>query len=355
MSAMQISDQAKINTYYQALLERDSNYVGIFFVGVKTTSIFCISTCHARKPKFENVEFYRCTEHVLAAGYRPCKVCKPLGNADEMPESVRRALQIFSDNPQEKLSDSQLSQAQISPVIVRRWFKKHFGMTFHAYQRTQRMNNAMQAIKAGNKTIDTAFNTGYDSLSGFTYSYKKIVGECPSHSAQSTIILISRLTTPLGPMVVCATDHGVCLLEFSDNRRLDTEFEKIQTSLKAKMIAGENTHIRQAKQELDEYFQGTRREFTLQLQTPGTAFQNVVWRSLMQVPFGHTCSYYDQAVSIGKPTAIRAVATANSHNRIAIVLPCHRIIGKDGKLTGYNGGVERKHWLLEHEQTILNK
>ncbi|MCX4028605.1 methylated-DNA--[protein]-cysteine S-methyltransferase [Endozoicomonas sp. SM1973] len=351
---MLVTDQKTISNYYQALLDREPSYVGIFYVGVKTTSIFCISTCRARKPKLENVEFFTTLKEALDAGYRPCKVCKPAENANEAPELVEKAINLVKDNPKEKITDWQLREHQISPELVRRWFKKNYGMTFQAYQRMYRINNALQELKDGKTATETAFGTGYESLSGFGYTYKKFVGKSPKNSTEQSIILISRLTTPLGPMFVCATDKGVCLLEFVDRRMLETEFKDLQLRLKAKIIAGENQHIKQTKQEIAEYFANERTAFTVTLHTPGTDFQNSVWECLKTIPYGQICSYQQQAEKINKPKAVRAVATANGCNRIAIIIPCHRVIGKNGKLVGYAGGLERKRWLLEHERKSLN-
>ncbi|WP_163832873.1 bifunctional transcriptional activator/DNA repair enzyme AdaA [Spartinivicinus ruber] len=351
---MLVTDQKTINNYYQALLDREPSYVGIFYVGVKTTSVFCIATCRARKPKLENVEFFTTFKEALDAGYRPCKVCKPTENANEAPKPVEQAINLMKENPKEKITDWQLRENQISPELVRRWFKKNYGMTFHAYQRMYRINNAFQELKDGKTATETAFDTGYESLSGFGYTYKKFIGKSPKNSAEHAVILISRLTTPLGPMFVCATDKGVCLLEFVDRRMLETEFKDLQQRLKAKIIAGENQHIKQAKKEIDEYFVGERTTFTVKLHSPGTDFQHAVWECLKAIPYGQTCSYQQQAEKINRPKAVRAVATANGCNRIAIIIPCHRVIGKDGKLVGYAGGLERKRWLLEHERKNLN-
>ncbi len=347
---MLITQQSKIDTYYQALVERATDFVGIFYVGVKTTSVFCIATCHARKPKKENVEFYTSFKEALDAGYRPCKVCKPTENANQAPESVERAIKMVKDNPKEKVTDYQLKQCEISPELVRRWFNKHYGMTFQTFQRMYRINNALKELKDGKNATNAAFDSGYESLSGFGYTYKKVVGKSPKNSIEHSVILISRLTTPLGPMFVCATDKGVCLLEFVDRRMLETEFKDLQRLLKAKIITGENQHIKQTKKEMGEYFSGQRTHFDIALDTPGTEFQNSVWNCLHQIPYGETRSYQQQAESINNPKAVRAVASANGFNRISIIIPCHRVIGKNGKLTGYGGGLERKRWLIDHEK-----
>lgn len=213
-----------------------------------------------------------------------------------------------------------------------------------------RINKAFQELSKGKKSTDAAFDTGYESLSGFGYTYKKMIGNSPKRSAGKNIILMSRTTTPLGPMFICATEEGVCLLEFVDRRMLETEFSDLQRLLNAHIIAGENRHIKQAVGELAEYFAGQRKTFSLDLHMPGTSFQQQVWNCLREIPYGETCSYQQQAEKIQKPKAVRAVAAANGFNRIAVVIPCHRVMGKGGKLTGYGGGIERKQWLIEHEQ-----
>jgi AraC family transcriptional regulator of adaptative response/methylated-DNA-[protein]-cysteine methyltransferase len=344
---MLVNDDAVCDTWYEALIARASDYVGIFYVGVKTTGVFCIATCRARKPKRENVLFYSSIKSATAAGYRPCKVCRPTENACSAPPEVEKALALLRDHSPTKISDAFLREHQISPEALRRWFLKHHGLTFQAYQRMLRVNDAMQSLKSGRNATDTAFDSGYDSLSGFGYAFKKLTGSSPSDVVN--VILIHRFTTPLGPMFVCATEKGVCLLEFTDRRMLETELGDLQRLCKARILAGENTHTRQAVREIDEYFAGIRSQFTVPLDTPGTAFQQQVWQALVLVECGNTDHYAMLAERIDRPAAVRAVANATGANRIAIIIPCHRIIGKDGTMTGYGGGIARKKWLLEHE------
>lgn len=348
---MLVANKNKMEDYYDALVQRKKDYVGVFFVGVKTTSIFCIATCRARKPKFENVEFYTTFKDALDNGYRPCKICKPTENANETPKEVEAAIKMVKDDPKQKVKDHQLRNANISPEKVRRWFKKNYGITFHTFQRMYRINCAYEELKNGKKVTSTAYDNGYESLSGFGYTYKKLLGRSPRSIAESSLILISRTTTPLGPIFIAATDIGVCMIEFVDRRMLETEFKDLQRLLKSKIITGENKHIKQAKKELKEYFAGKRKEFDISLDHPGTDFQNQVWNGLKDIPYGETRSYQQQAEHINNPKAVRAVGTANGCNRISIVVPCHRVIGKDGNLTGYGGGLERKRWLLEHESS----
>lgn len=346
--AMKVDDNSQCDIWYQALLERAVAYTGVFFVGVKTTGVFCISVCRARKPKRENVEFYNDFKSALDAGYRPCKVCRPTENACTAPAFIEQALRLVREKPKERVSDTELRQNNISPERVRRWFLQNHGITFQAFQRMQRVNVALQELKTGRAATDVAFDNGYESLSGFGYICKKLTGYAPSENQQ--VILIHRFTTPLGPMFVCATARGVCLLEFVDRRMLETEFRDLQRLFNARIIAGENNHTRQAEKEMAEYFNGHRRVFDLALDTPGSPFQQRVWAQLCRVPFGDTDNYQSLAIGIGKPGAARAVAAANGANRVAVVIPCHRIIGKDGSMTGYGGGIARKAWLIAHEE-----
>lgn len=351
---MQVSDPSEIRKFYSALVERDPAFVGIFYVGVKTTGVFCISTCRARKPKPGNVEFFKELKDALSFGYRPCKICRPTETSGNLPEPVSRALAIVKGNPNEKVTDYQLYRNGIQPEKIRRWFKQNYGITFQAYQRMIRINSAFKEMQNGSDVTSSAFASGYESLSGFGYTFKKITGHAPGKSKDNNLILMDRFNSPLGPMYACSTSEGICLLEFTDRRMLETEFGDLQKRLNARIVAGENEHIVQLKEELQEYFDGKRKTFGVKLHTPGTDFQQSVWNLLLQVPYGTTVSYQQQALRLNAPKAVRAVASANGHNRVCIVIPCHRVIGSDGNLTGYSGGIERKRWLLEHEAKVLS-
>jgi AraC family transcriptional regulator, regulatory protein of adaptative response / methylated-DNA-[protein]-cysteine methyltransferase len=166
-------------------------------------------------------------------------------------------------------------------------------------------------------------------------------------------IFFDTITTPAGKMIVGATDKGICLLEFAEMSQPGAAF--LQKKLNGIVVQGENEHIRQVKTELEEYFGGNRKAFDVPLQPLGTAFQVSVWNSLLQIPYGTTTTYLKQALLLGNVKAVRAVAAANGQNKIAIIIPCHRIIGSNGSLTGYAGGLERKKWLLDFENRLAVK
>lgn len=341
--------KTKEDIWYEALLRKDSSFEGQFIVGVKTTGIFCRPSCSARKPKRENTEYFSNIKDALDHGYRPCKVCRPLQPLGEVPQWLRALIKEIESSPERKLKDQDLRDRSLEPARVRRWFKQQHGITFHAYQRSLRINNAFGQIKSGDKVIASAFDNGYESLSGFGDSFKKLVGESPRASMEKNIIHIQRISTPLGPMLAGASEQGICLLEFTDRKMLETQLERLKKYYKSVPLQGSSPFFDQLKQELNEYFNAGRKEFKVALDLRGSEFQLKVWKILQQIPYGVTRSYRDQAIALGDLKAVRAVARANGDNRISIIIPCHRVIGSDGKLVGYGGGLWRKEWLLELE------
>lgn len=163
-------------------------------------------------------------------------------------------------------------------------------------------------------------------------------------------IFTTVFSSPLGKMVACATEQGLCLLEFVGSRRVEREQQDLQRLLGGSFETGTNTHLQQVQDELHDYFSGSLKTFGVALHLPATPFQAAVWQVLQTIPYGATMSYQEQANLMGKPTAVRAVANANGQNRVSIIVPCHRVIGADGSLTGYGGGLQRKQWLLVHER-----
>ena len=335
---------------YNAIGRKDSFYEGIFLTAVKTTGIFCRPSCRAKKPKPENIVFYDTSQEALQNGFRPCKICNPMEKLGETPDYVKGIIKELQQNPFIRIKDHDLRQRGIEPNLIRRWFKKNHNMTFHAYQRMLRINSAFNSIKKGETITNSAFDSGYESLSGFNESYRSIFGEPPTRANERTVINIVRFTTPIGPMFACASSKGICLLEFTDRRMLETEFKDLCKRLNAVILPGENPYLDQVQSEIEEYFSGKRKKFTVALHTPGSEFQKSVWEILQKIPYGETRSYKQQAITFGNPKATRAVASANGHNRISIIMPCHRVIGSDGSLTGYGGGLHRKKWLIDFEK-----
>ena len=338
---------------YQASCEKKADFEGVFWMGVKTTGIFCRPTCTARKPKFENVEFFSNTKDAILKGYRPCKVCKPQENPNETPAEIKKILDELAENPGLKFKDYDLVKRGLEPTTVRRWFQKNHGMTFHGFQRMFKLNSAFKKLQQGDNILDTALDSGYESLSGFNESFKNVFGVSPKNSKSEKVIDLKRIETPIGTMIACADENGICLLEFSDRKALPTELKDIAKHFNANIIQGENPHFKTLEKELKDYFEGNLREFTVPLSPVGTDFQKSVWEVLRTIPYGSTRSYQEQAHILGNPKAVRAVANANGLNKISIIIPCHRVIGSDGKLTGYGGGIWRKQKLLELEKAIL--
>jgi len=267
----------------------------------------------------------------------------------ETPEYIKNIISELQKTPYLKIQDFDLKQRGIEPSQIRRWFKRHHNMTFHSFQRMLRINNAYNQIKGGNSVTDTAFGLGYESLSGFNDGWQNIFGKAPKDSKVKNVINIIRFPTKLGPMFACATDKGLCLLEFSNRRMLETEFQDLCKRLQAVILPGSNKYLDLVQVQVSEYLDGKQQEFSIPLFTPGTEFQQSVWKILQQIPYGETWSYKEQATRLNNPKAVRAVATANGNNRIAFIIPCHRVVGSNGELTGYGGGIGRKKWLLTLE------
>ncbi len=334
---------------YQVIGSKSQLYEGQFITAVLTTGIFCRPSCYARKPKRENVRFFDTVQEAIQHGFRPCKLCKPLQKAGETPGYIQQLIGALQADPDLVLKDADIRARGMDPVAVRRWFKKNHRLTFHAYQRQLRINRAYRQIQEGTSITDTAFGVGYDSLSGFNEGYKNVFGHSASQSGADRVITITRFATRLGPMFACATEKGICLLEFTDRRMLETEFRDLRKRLKAAILPGTHPLLERVQVEVEEYLAGSRREFSVPLDTPGTDFQQTVWNALRTIPYGRTRSYQEQAALLGNPKAVRAVAAANGANRVALMIPCHRVIGADGDLKGYGGGLARKRWLLELE------
>jgi AraC family transcriptional regulator of adaptative response/methylated-DNA-[protein]-cysteine methyltransferase len=343
---------AEMEAAYQ---RRDASYDGVFYLGVRTTGIFCRPSCPARKPLARNVEYFRSVREAMFAGFRPCKRCRPLEVPGAHPAWVAGLLDRLEREPEHRIRDQDLRAAGVEPERARRYFQQRYGMTFHAFARGYRLRRAFEQLRRGASLDDVAMSHGFDSHSGFRDAFSRLLGRPPGRCRSADCVTVSWLESPVGPLVAGATDSGVCLLEFSDRRMLETQLASVRQRL-GPVLPGMHPLLEQLRSELAEYFAGTRREFTVPLVYPGTPFQVKVWDALRLIPYGETYSYERLAWSVGAPGAQRAVGHANGLNRLAILIPCHRVVNKAGKLGGYGGGLWRKQLLLNlerGEQTAL--
>ncbi len=216
------------------------------------------------------------------------------------------------------------------------------------------MGEALQQIRRGADLDDVTLGHGYESYSGFREAFVQTFGQPPGRSRDSDCILTTFVESPLGPLLAGATAAGVCLLEFSDRRMLPAQFTALRQRFGCAIVPGTNDHLENLKEQLDRYFARTLRQFDLPLLYPGSPFQRRVWEELLRIPYGETRSYEALAHAIGAAGAQRAVGRANGQNRIAIVIPCHRVVNKGGKLGGYGGGLWRKQFLLDLERGMPN-
>jgi AraC family transcriptional regulator of adaptative response/methylated-DNA-[protein]-cysteine methyltransferase len=334
---------------HRAVEERDARFDGQFVYAVRTTGVFCRPGCGARTPRRENVRFFPDARAALAAGFRPCKRCAPLAPRGALPADVARLL-AHVERADEHLSDADLAARGFDPSTVRRHFTAALGRTFHAHQRAARLGRAAEALARGADVLGAAAAAGYDSTSGFYDAVAEHFGTTPAHAAPR--LFAQFVETPIGAMVVVACDAGLCLVEFTDRAELPRELADLRARHGSPIAQVPHDHTRAAAAQLTAYFERRRAAFDVPLAPHGTPFQRAVWQSLLAIPAGTTIGYAEQARRLGRPTAVRAVAGANGANRLAIVVPCHRVVGSDGRLTGYAGGVWRKRWLLDHERAF---
>ncbi|WP_430727539.1 bifunctional transcriptional activator/DNA repair enzyme AdaA [Vagococcus allomyrinae] len=349
-----INEKILIDDYYQMLIEKNSAYEGIFYVGVKTTGVFCRPTCPAKKPKKENCQFFETAQEAALSGFRPCKRCQPLSAPTSLSPEVKQLIQAIEANPQRKWTDRDFDELAISANTARRQFKKYFGMTFIEYSRARRLGLAFKQIRNGKPLIETQLEAGFDSGNGFRDAFSSFMGVVPKENGQIKVLTMAWIETILGPMTVVADDEGVYLLEFVDRRGLEKEVANLRQKLKAAIVPGSNPIIEELTEELERYFEGNLKEFkTPMLTFFGTAYQQRVWAELCRIPIGQTISYKELALRMGDPNASRAVARANGGNQLSLLIPCHRVINSNGQLGGYGGGLKRKEWLLKMEKQMI--
>lgn len=332
---------------YNALLKRDKTYDGFVWVCVKSTGIFCKLSCSARKPLKTNVEFVFSRDEAKRKNFRECKICRPNNDIDLHP-LTSKLLQIISENEEKYWRNSDLKPLGIDESSARRAFKKDLGISFIEYARQKRLALALNRLAMGAKLIDAQLDAGFDSPSGFTDAIKRNFGANPSELKNRPFLSATWFETPIGPMLCIVNDDGLHMLEFAERKGLASELKTTIFKVAPVSFQKHEYHLI-VKSQLDEYFAGTRRKFNLKLAQSGSIFEKGVWQLLLLVPFGETRCYSQIAKSCNNEKAVRAVARANGANKIAIIVPCHRIIGADGSLTGYGGQLWRKEWLLRHE------
>ncbi len=330
-------------TLYAALLARDASYDGRAYVGVRSTGVFCRLTCAARKPKQENCVFFEDAGACIAAGFRPCKRCQPLAQPDP---AIRALVDALDQQPTRRWSETDITAMGHDPSTIRRAFKRSFGMTFLEMARQRRLTHGFTTLKSG-KVIDAQLDAGFDSPSAFRAAFAKLMGIAPGSFAKDALLLADHINTPMGSMIVVCDQRSLHLLEFADRKALPTELQRLRKAAKGQIGIGRSVITDQVETALQRYFGGGCDRFDIPLTLHGSPFTKDVWTALRNIPAGTTRSYSDLARILGAPQATRAVARANGANQIALIIPCHRVLGADGSLTGYGGGLWRKRQLID--------
>lgn len=354
-SSIMLFDLPSDDVLYDALIARDPAYDGFAFVGVKSTGIFCRLTCPARKPKRENSTFYPSIVAVMEAGFRPCKRCCPLSLGGEKDPLVLKLLAALESEPDKRWSEEDFIAMQVDPSTVRRAFKRQFGITFLEMARLRRLGKGVDHLTSGNQVIDAQLEANYESGSGFRTAITRLIGIAPREAKTLPFLKAEWIDTPIGTLLAIADAQALHLLEFVDRKALPNEIQRLKEKSGSQIIMARSPVIELLEQELNAYFSGLCGHFTTPLAQFGSLFSRQVWDALRAIPLGELRSYSAIARDIGRDSASRAVARANGENQISLLIPCHRVIGANGSLTGYGGGLWRKRWLIEHEKRMLIK
>jgi AraC family transcriptional regulator of adaptative response/methylated-DNA-[protein]-cysteine methyltransferase len=333
------------DTAWAAFMRRDRAWDGRVIGAVHTTGIYCKPSCPAKRPKRENVTFYATGEEALAAGYRPCRRCKP----DEVGrdrEAVARAVKLI-EAAEDPLTLDELAEAVgYAPHHFQRLFKRDLGVSPAEYARGLRNQRAQAALKANGRVTDAIYDAGYSGPSGFYSDAKERLGMTPSawrNGGRGETIRWTHFDSPLGQMLIAATSKGICRLTFDDTEASLRRFFPQAT------IVRDDGGLKELVEGALEAIEHPLAMPDLPIDVAGTAFQEAVWRELRKIPAGETRSYAEIAAAIGHPKAVRAVGSANGDNHVCVLIPCHRVIRSDGSLGGYGGGLHRKKKLLASE------
>ena len=341
------------DTLYDALIVRDAAYDGHAYVCVSSTGIFCRLTCPARKPKRGNCTFFGTIGECIEAGYRACKRCHPLAPMAQADPAIASLLAALDERPDYRWRESDIERMGFDLSTVRRSFKRQFGMTFLEMARQRRLRDGFETLARGGAVIEGQIDAGFESASAFREAFAKLIGKAPGNLSRTPLLYADWIATPLGDMLTLASRSQLHLLEFFDRTALPSEISKLDRFAKGEIGIGRTDASDQIRGELQAFFDGTSDQFETPLALHGSDFTRQVWHALRDIPAGITRSYSQVARTIGRPSATRAVARANGANQIALVIPCHRVIGADGSLTGYGGGLWRKQKLLEIERQFL--
>lgn len=344
---------------WQQVLERDAAADGQFFYAVKSTKIYCKPSCPSRRPSRKNVSFFPTTTAAEAAGFRACLRCRPdraEAKADPQAEAIAAVADYLRTNASERTKLTDVAKATgVGRLTILRGFKRVLGVSPGQFAKAARMESFKTAVrKPKAKVTEAIYEVGYGSSSRLYEQSNAALGMTPRLMREGGAGLVIRYTTaasPLGRMLVAATEMGVCSIAFG---RDDAELAAgLRASFaKAQLLAAKGNTGWLAEAVAFVLSQTTEHPLaaTFPMDVRATAFQQRVWRALREIPRGETRSYGELAAALGSPSAVRAVAGACGANPIAVAVPCHRVVGKDGSLTGYRWGMERKRKLLEAEQ-----
>jgi AraC family transcriptional regulator of adaptative response/methylated-DNA-[protein]-cysteine methyltransferase len=336
-------------SYWDAVNARDRAMDGVFFYAVMSTGIYCRPSCPSKRPRRENVVFFRAREAAETAGFRPCKRCKPDLSDQRNPNAqiVEKVCRYIDTHPDEPVTLEALGRVLgISPFYLQRTFKALTGITPRAYADSRRLNSLKTGLRDGHSVTRSLYDAGYGSSSRLYERASSQLGMTPSRyrkQGSGVAIQYTIASTRIGNMLLAATDHGICCIRFGDStadleRELRTEYPKAEIA-RADRKLGEHVKAIRA------IIQGDSAT-ALPLDIQATAFQRRVWEALRAIPRGTTKSYSKIAADIGHPKAARAVARACATNPVAVAIPCHRVVREDGGMGGYRWGVERKKKLL---------
>jgi len=348
----QIHDENNQSLYWQAVLTRDASQDGNFVFAVSSTGVYCRPSCPARRPRRENVTFFRKPDEAEKSGYRACLRCRPKSaGGNGTTELVKAMCRYIEQHLDEPLTLARLgSEFHQSPFHLQRTFKRVLGITPRAYADSCRMNQLKDNLRAGHSVTRSMYDAGYSSSSRLYERTASQLGMTPDKYRRGAIAAPIRYTcadSPLGRMLIAATDKGICAIQFANS---DDELEQgLRHEFPFAIRRRDDETMQPWKNDLLRQMRGQRLNAALPLDIQATAFQRRVWSHLQSIPFGATRSYAAVAKAIGQPTATRAVARACATNPVAIAIPCHRVVRKSGDMGGYRWGVDRKKALLELE------